>query len=336
VENHANSELHVRNNLEIITKKQNLIEKTTEKFTESFNTAIEEMNSAKDKSADDSASNINESIGGATKTATAEAKATAPAEAEAKATAPALAEAEAEATAPPGNNDTKSNDKAKGSDCIYRKNDKQKSGKALKDSFDNVTISKKIIDRIKEKLVELYESLKEISPAANKKNSWSVSVSTFSNRFFDVDKQKEKIFTNLSIVNGMFIFYNSQFDWIVKEYERLLTEYNKGDLLNATWINIKCSDDYKNYLKQELTEVNDAQDVEAAKQFEKLENAAAAAKKKTESDEKTKTTEAAEPITSATGSATNTKPVGGSVLKTRFKTTRKNRQKRRISQKYRL
>ena len=113
-----------------------------------------------------------------------------------------------------------------------------------------------IEDRIKEKLKELNILLNKISPQDNESRMSSISKKF--KRFFFSEQLKNEIVTNLTVINGLFAIYNSQFDWSIRYYERkILDNLDSEDVLKNIWNDIEKSDEYTNYLFQNSGEVDE-------------------------------------------------------------------------------
>jgi len=159
---------------------------------------------------------------------------------------------------------------------------KQENIKQLKQIY----IDARIKQRIRDKLSLLNELLIRISPVAAKKvledirqtnatqtfstnatfSAASASAATTSkwesiknfasktnnklDRFFYSEKYKANIIKELSMINSLFIFYNSQFEWIIKLYERFFNNYieNGNKILQSIWEIVENTDEYKQYL----------------------------------------------------------------------------------------
>lgn len=158
---------------------------------------------------------------------------------------------------------------------------KQENIKQLKQIY----IDARIKQRIRDKLSLLNELLIRISPVSAKKvledirqtnstqslsfsatssaNATSASTSKWESiknfasktnnkldRFFYSEKYKANIIKELSMINSLFIFYNSQFEWIIKLYERFFNNYieNGNKILQSIWEMVENTDEYKQYL----------------------------------------------------------------------------------------
>ena len=109
-------------------------------------------------------------------------------------------------------------------------------------------INNDIEERIKEKLDELNRLLQKISPDDNDTRLGSIKKKF--KRFFFSGELKNEIITNLSIINGLFTIYNSQFDWSIRYYESKILNYlnNGEEQIQNIWKNIEGSSDYEKYL----------------------------------------------------------------------------------------
>lgn len=114
----------------------------------------------------------------------------------------------------------------------------------------------KIEERIKQKLEDLNGLLQKISP--DNIDTKIGSLKKKMKRFFFSGELKNEIITNLSIINGLFTIYNSQFDWSIRYYEsKILNMDNGKDEVKNIWNNIESSDEYKNYLFQTEEAIDD-------------------------------------------------------------------------------
>lgn len=113
-----------------------------------------------------------------------------------------------------------------------------------------------IEDKIKQKLYDLNRLLQKISPQDNE-TRLAVFKQKFK-RFFFSGELKNEIITNLSIINGLFTIYNSQFDWSIRYYESKILNYtdNGKDELKNIWKKIENSDEYNKYLFQNDENMN--------------------------------------------------------------------------------
>jgi len=109
-------------------------------------------------------------------------------------------------------------------------------------------INNDIEERIKNKLDELNRLLQKISPDDNDTRFGSIQKKF--KRFFFSGELKNEIITNLSIINGLFTIYNSQFDWSIRYYESKILSYsdNGKEQIQNIWKNIEGSTEYEKYL----------------------------------------------------------------------------------------
>ena len=96
---------------------------------------------------------------------------------------------------------------------------------------DNIqlTNANKIEQKILEKLDILKILLQKIDGKTKNTNKFSLdSLKERADRFFFSKNHKNNILDSLTIINGYFTIYNSQFDWSIRYYERLiLKKYKK-------------------------------------------------------------------------------------------------------------
>ena len=120
-------------------------------------------------------------------------------------------------------------------------------------------IDNKIQDKILEKLDILNKLLQEISPSEDDKKSTFNFLGKKGGRFFFSKHHKTQIINALTIINGLFTIYNSQFDWSMRYYENLIFKYysknpvnGKGadEILEEIWNNIESSKEFQDYLFQ--------------------------------------------------------------------------------------
>ena len=125
--------------------------------------------------------------------------------------------------------------------------EKNKTGGSIE---NNVNISNSIITRIQSKLDILNKLLQTIAPIEN--DSTFSKVTKKFKRFFFSKQLKNDILNELTVVNGLFTIYNSQFDWSLRYYESIILKYSKNgkDILEKIWSSIESTDEYKNYLFQ--------------------------------------------------------------------------------------
>jgi hypothetical protein len=96
----------------------------------------------------------------------------------------------------------------------------------------------------------LNKLLQTIAPI--EKDSTFSKVTKKFKRFFFSKQLKNDVLNELTIVNGLFTIYNSQFDWSLRYYENIILKYSKNgkEVLEQIWSNIETTDEYKNYLFQ--------------------------------------------------------------------------------------
>ena len=125
--------------------------------------------------------------------------------------------------------------------------EKNKSGGSVE---NRINISNNIITRIQAKLDTLNKLLQTIAPI--EKDSTFSKVTKKFKRFFFSKQLKNDVLNELTIVNGLFTIYNSQFDWSLRYYENIILKYSKNgkEVLEQIWSNIETTDEYKNYLFQ--------------------------------------------------------------------------------------
>ena len=120
-------------------------------------------------------------------------------------------------------------------------------------------IDNKIQDKILEKLDILNKLLQEITPSEDDKKSNFNFLRKKAERFFFSKHHKTNIINTLSVINGLFTIYNSQFDWTIRYYENLIFKYysknpldGKGgdEILEEIWNGIETSKEFQDYLFQ--------------------------------------------------------------------------------------
>jgi len=76
------------------------------------------------------------------------------------------------------------------------------------------------------------------------------------NIFLNANTYKNDVLKKLTLLNAIFIFYNSQFEMIIKSWERRIMLLPNGkDILNKIWKNIEESKSFKEYLHPNKTEL---------------------------------------------------------------------------------
>jgi hypothetical protein len=76
------------------------------------------------------------------------------------------------------------------------------------------------------------------------------------NIFINANTYKNDVLKKLTLLNAIFIFYNSQFEMIIKSWERRIMLLPNGkDILNKIWKNIEESKSFKDYLHPNKTEL---------------------------------------------------------------------------------
>jgi hypothetical protein len=115
---------------------------------------------------------------------------------------------------------------------------------------NSINISNNIVTRIKVKLDGLNKLLQSTAPI--EKDSTFSKVTKKFNRFFFSKQLKNELLNELTIVNGLFTIYNSQFDWSIRYYESVIMKYSKNgrDILEKIWNTIESTSEYSNYLFQ--------------------------------------------------------------------------------------
>lgn len=120
-------------------------------------------------------------------------------------------------------------------------------------------IDNKIQDKILEKLDILNKLLQEITPSESDKKSTFNFLRKKTERFFFSKHHKTQIINALTVINGLFTIYNSQFDWTIRYYENLIFKYysknpdngkSADEILEEIWNNIESSKEFQDYLFQ--------------------------------------------------------------------------------------
>ena len=133
--------------------------------------------------------------------------------------------------------------------------EKQQTGGAEK----KTGIDNKIQDKILEKLDILNKLLQEITPSETDKKSTFNFLRKKTERFFFSKHHKTQIINALTVINGLFTIYNSQFDWTIRYYENLIFKYysknpdngkSADEILEEIWNSIESSKEFQDYLFQ--------------------------------------------------------------------------------------
>lgn len=120
-------------------------------------------------------------------------------------------------------------------------------------------IDNKIQDKILDKLDILNKLLQEITPSEDDKKSTFNFLRKKGERFFFSKHHKTNIINALTVINGLFTIYNSQFDWSIRYYENLIFKYHSKnpvdekrgeDILEEIWTSIESSKEFQDYLFQ--------------------------------------------------------------------------------------
>ena len=141
--------------------------------------------------------------------------------------------------------------------------EKQQTGGAGK----KAGVDNKIQDKILEKLDILNKLLQEITPSEDDKKSTFNFLRKKGERFFFSKHHKTQIINALTVINGFFIIYNSQFDWSIRYYENLIFKYysknpldgkSADEILEGIWNSIETSKEFQDYLFQNEETINTA------------------------------------------------------------------------------
>ena len=101
--------------------------------------------------------------------------------------------------------------------------------------------------------------LQEITPSESDKKSTFNFLRKKTERFFFSKHHKTQIINALTVINGLFTIYNSQFDWTIRYYENLIFKYysknpdngkSPDEILEEIWNNIESSKEFQDYLFQ--------------------------------------------------------------------------------------
>ena len=140
-------------------------------------------------------------------------------------------------------------------EAVKPETDKQQtSGAEKKTGIDN-----KIQDKILEKLDILNKLLQEITHSEDDKKSTFNFLRKKGERFFFSKHHKTQIINALTVINGFFTIYNSQFDWTIRYYENLIFKYysknpldgkSADEILEEIWNSIETSKEFQDYLFQ--------------------------------------------------------------------------------------
>ena len=133
---------------------------------------------------------------------------------------------------------------------------------AFQTKFHIVNLDKKIEERIILKLNRFNALLATITPYNEQKdtdgktsharsilrslNKGMTRISTFIN----AKKYTEDIVRQLTIINSLFIVYNSQFDWMIAYYERMFNDNAEHLILQQIWTFIESRTEYNDYLNK--------------------------------------------------------------------------------------
>jgi hypothetical protein len=140
--------------------------------------------------------------------------------------------------------------------------EKQQTGGAGK----KAGIDNKIQDKILEKLDILNKLLQGITPSENDKKSNFNFLKKKAERFFFSKHHKTNIINSLTVINGFFTIYNSQFDWSIRYYENLIFKYysknpdngkSADEILEEIWNSIESSKEFQDYLFQNEETIDD-------------------------------------------------------------------------------
>ena len=128
------------------------------------------------------------------------------------------------------------------------------------------TNANKIEQKILEKLDILKILLQKIDGKTKNTNKFSLdSLKERADRFFFSKNHKNNILDSLTIINGYFTIYNSQFDWSIRYYERLILKKYKNkkidgksgdEILEEIWTKIEGSQEFKDYIFQNEETIN--------------------------------------------------------------------------------
>ena len=134
-----------------------------------------------------------------------------------------------------------------------------------------INIKNELTIQLKAKIILLHKMIADIAPdrQLKEKSSMLSRGAKRLNRFFFGANIKAQILNELTIINSLFIAYNSQFEWIIKSYERKLKNKRSGNqtILDIIWEKIEQSKEYKEYLNPpapDVSQINAANDLNAA------------------------------------------------------------------------
>lgn len=124
----------------------------------------------------------------------------------------------------------------------------------------------KIQQQIIEKLDILKILLQKIDGKTKNTNKFSLdSLKERADRFFFSKNHKNNILDSLTVINAYFTIYNSQFDWSIRYYERLILKKYKNnkidgksgdEILEEIWTKIEGSQEFKDYIFQNEETIN--------------------------------------------------------------------------------
>jgi hypothetical protein len=150
-------------------------------------------------------------------------------------------------------------------------------------SIPSIEIKKQIKERLTSKINELQKSvlaivpysddnLEKITKIENKGNSTTAAkFGQFRERISSVGKKVSRVFSrsldakthidnilrDLSVVNSFFIFYNSQFEWLIRQTEMIInhkykTDNKNDEILFEIWTSIFTNEAYNEYMGQQV------------------------------------------------------------------------------------
>lgn len=110
---------------------------------------------------------------------------------------------------------------------------------------------------IKIKLDGLNKLLQKISP--EEKETKFQSMTKKFRRFFFSAELRNEIIVSLTVINGLFAIYNSQFEWSIKYYEsKIINNLENGnEEIKNIWKNIENSEEYIKYLFQNESNIDE-------------------------------------------------------------------------------
>jgi hypothetical protein len=223
-------------------------------------------------------------------------------------------------------------------ESVKPEEEKQQTGGAGK----KAGIDNKIQDKILEKLDILNKLLQEITPSEDDKKSTFNFLRKKGERFFFSKHHKTQIINALTVINGLFTIYNSQFDWSIRYYENLIFKYyskNQVDgksgeeILEEIWNDIETSKEFQDYLFQNEDTINTALNNPAVENKVEQENKLVAENPAIETGDSgpySTTTAETEPASSTGGpysTATVENKIGGSNKLKYIHTTRRSKKR---------